>query len=95
MSFYRTARVIAIAASAILVAAPALADGKKDCTTAPQSDWKPRTDAEAAAKEAGHTVRGSKIEGTCYEVYAISKDGKKVELFYNPVDLKLMKTVVK
>ncbi len=73
----------------------ALADGKKDCTTASKSDWKPRTDAEAAAQAAGHTVRGSKIEGNCYEVYAMTKDGKKVELFYNPVDMKLLKTVQK
>ena len=78
-----------------LAAAPAMADGKKDCTTQPKSAWKARTDAEAAAKASGHTVRGSKIEGNCYEVYAMSKDGKKVELFYNPVDLVLMKTVAK
>ncbi|MCA9091456.1 MAG: PepSY domain-containing protein, partial [Planctomycetaceae bacterium] len=72
-----------------------LADGKKDCTTHPQSAWKQRAEAESVAKAAGHKVRGSKVEGSCYEIYAISKAGKKVELFYNPVDLKLMKTVVK
>ena len=36
----------------------------------------------------------SKIEGACYEVYAV-KDGKNLELFYNPMDLKLMHTVTK
>ena len=51
-------------------------------------------EAESAAKAAGYEVRRSKIEGACYEVYAV-KDGKNLELFYNPIDLKLMHTVTK
>jgi hypothetical protein len=77
-----------------LLTAPAFADGKKDCTTEPQAKWKPQPEAEAAAKAAGYEVRRSKIEGACYEVYAV-KDGKNLELFYNPIDLKLMHTVTK
>ncbi len=73
---------------------PAFADGKKDCTTEPQANWKKQEEAEAAAKAAGYTVSRSKIEGACYEVYAV-KDGKNLELFYNPVDLKPMLTVNK
>lgn len=72
----------------------ALADGKDDCTKAPQASWKPQADAEAAAKAVGHEVRRSKINGTCYEVYAV-KDGKNLELFYDPTDLKLVHTVIK
>jgi hypothetical protein len=87
---------LAIAAGLALgfIASPALADGKKDCTTAPQATWKPQADAEAAAKAAGYEVRRSKIDGTCYEVYAV-KDGKNLELFYDPVNLKLVHTVNK
>lgn len=74
---------------------PAFADGKQQCTSAPKSQWKPQADAEAAAKAAGHDVRRSKItDGNCYEVYTV-KDGKNLELFYDPVDLKLVATVVK
>ena len=47
--------------------------------------------AEAAATAAGYTVTKSKVDGSCYEVYAKDKDGKKFELFYNPVDLQLVK----
>jgi hypothetical protein len=84
-----------LAATALVLSAGAtLADGKTDCTTEPQAKWKPQAEAEAAAKAAGHEVRRSKIEGTCYEVYAV-KDGKNLELFYNPVDLKLLHTVTK
>jgi hypothetical protein len=73
---------------------PAFADGKNDCTTEAKEKWKPQPDAEAAAKAAGYEVRRSKIEGSCYEVYAV-KDGKNLELFYNPMDLKLVHTVTK
>jgi hypothetical protein len=86
-----------LALAAVLVAAaalPALADGKNDCTKEPNTKWKPQPEAEAAAKAAGYEVKRSKVEGTCYEVYAV-KDGKNLELFYNPVDLKLELTVTK
>jgi hypothetical protein len=86
--------IAATVASLALLSAPAFADGKKDCTTEPQAKWKPQTEAEAAAKAAGYEVRRSKIEGACYEVYAV-KDGKNLELFYNPMDLKLELTVTK
>jgi hypothetical protein len=82
------------AAAILVTAGAALADGKKDCTTEPQAKWKPQQDAEATAKAAGYEVRRSKIEGACYEVYAV-KDGKNLELFYSPIDLKLMHTVTK
>jgi hypothetical protein len=86
---------IAFAAAALCFSTvAAFADGKKDCTTEPQANWKPQADAEAAAKAAGYEVRRSKIEGACYEVYAV-KDGKNLELFYNPTNLTLMLTVNK
>ena len=78
----------------VMGAGAAFADGKKDCTTEAKEKWKPQADAEATAKAAGYEVRRSKIEGACYEVYAV-KDGKNLELFYNPIDLKLMDTVTK
>ena len=86
--------IVTATIAALAIALPALADGKKDCTTEPQAKWKPQAEAEAAAKAAGYEVRRSKIEGACYEVYAV-KDGKNLELFYNPVDLKLLHTVTK
>jgi hypothetical protein len=86
--------ILLAATTLVLSAGVGMADGKNDCTTEPQAKWKPQAEAEAAAKAAGHEVRRSKIEGTCYEVYAV-KDGKNHELFFNPVDLKLMATVTK
>lgn len=90
----RMIRLVGVALAMTTSIGLALADGKKDCTTEPQAKWKPQAEAEATAKTAGYEVRRSKIEGACYEVYAV-KDGKNLELFYNPVDLKLMHTVTK
>ncbi|MEQ1649165.1 MAG: PepSY domain-containing protein [Hyphomicrobiaceae bacterium] len=90
----RMIRLVGVALAMTTSIGLALADGKKDCTTEPQAKWKPQAEAEATAKTAGYEVRRSKIEGSCYEVYAV-KDGKNLELFYNPVDLKLMHTVTK
>lgn len=75
----------------LLASSPALADGYTDCTKAERSSWKPAAEAEAKAKAAGYEVQRSKIEGTCYEVYA-TKDGKLYELFYSPTDLSLKHT---
>ena len=85
-------RAVLASTLAILTASPSLAHGDKACTTEPQDKWKPQTEAEAAAKAAGYEVKKSKIEGTCYEVYGVDKSGKLFEVFYNPVDLALVKT---
>lgn len=93
--FNRFALSTGLAMSLALVASSALADGKAMCTKAEKSTWKPQAEAEAAAEAAGHEVRRSKItDGNCYEVYTV-KDGKNLELFYDPTTLTLVQTVVK
>ena len=92
---FRRSLLAAAIALAGTMSTAAIADGMKDCTTEPQAKWKKQEEAEAAAKTAGYEVRRSKIEGTCYEVYGVDKAGKVFELFYHPVDLKLLKTVAK
>jgi len=87
-------KIAAVLAVSMSVAAPAFADGFKDCTKLDKSSWKPASEAEAKAKEAGYEVRRSKVEGSCYEVYGV-KGGKLFELFYSPEDLSLKKTIAK
>lgn len=90
----KTALSLALAAIglAALAHVPASAHGFDDCTEEPKESWKAKDEAEAAATAAGYTVSKSKIEGSCYEVYAKDKDGKRFELFYNPATLELVKT---
>lgn len=92
MKITTAVRAIGTIAAALLVqTALATAHDFKDCTKEPKAKWKPQAEAEAAAKAEGYTVSKVKVEGSCYEVYAKDKAGKKFELFYNPVDLKLVK----
>jgi hypothetical protein len=92
MKITTVAKVAALVAAAVMLQVPmASAHGFKDCTTEAKDKWKPEKDAEAAATAAGYTVSKVKVEGSCYEVYAKDKAGQKFELFYNPVDLKLVK----
>jgi hypothetical protein len=56
------------------------------CTTQPQSKWMTTADIKARFEAKGYSVGKVKSSGSCYEVYAKDKDGKKVELFVNPAD---------
>lgn len=76
-------RTLVLAALAGMVAAgPALAAGAS-CSTAPKSQFKPKATLEAQLTGEGLTVRQIKVEKGCYEVYAVDKAGKKVNLAYN------------
>jgi len=88
------ASAVAALSFGVFAVTPALADGYKDCTKLDKASWKPASEAEAKAKEAGYEVRRSKIEGSCYEVYGV-KGGKLYELFYSPEDLTLKHTIAK
>lgn len=81
-----------VAAALLLQVSLASAHGFKDCTTEPKDKWMSEKDAEEGVTAAGYTVSKVKVEGSCYEVYAKYKAGKKFELFINPVDLKVVKT---
>jgi hypothetical protein len=41
--------------------------------------------------EMGYKISKFKTPGTCYEIYGKDKEGKKVELYFNPVDATIVK----
>lgn len=74
--------MIALAlATASVAAGPALASDK--CSV-PQADWQPQGALEAKLKADGWDIRSVKVEDGCYEVYALDKDGNRVEAYFNP-----------
>lgn len=77
-------------ATAPFVATAAL--GSPSCGNAPQSSWMSLTDIEAKATAMGYKVRQVKIEDGCYEIYALDKDGKRVEAYLNPVTAEVVET---
>ena len=74
-------RAFVITALALLISGPAMADAS--CSKAPSSKFQPKTTLEEKLKAEGFTVRQIKLEGGCYEVYAVDKDKKKVNTAYN------------
>lgn len=85
MKSFSIRSTVALALSALSLGAYASTyDG--ECTDRPKSEWM-STDAVKASFEAkGYRVGKIKVDGSCYEVYAKDKDGKKIELFVNPVN---------
>ena len=50
----------------------------------PTDQWQPREALQTKLEGEGMNIRQIKSEQGCYEVYAIDKDGKRVETLYNP-----------
>lgn len=75
-----TALVLALSA-----AAPALAEEDRGCGAAPREQWLSEDAIKAKGAALGYEVRRVKREGGCYELYAIDKNGAKLELYLNPV----------
>lgn len=69
--------------TALLLSTTAFA--KKDCTTEPKEKWMKEADFKAMAEKEGYTIKKFKTPGNCYEIYGM-KDGKEVEVYFNPVD---------
>jgi hypothetical protein len=61
------------------------------CTTEPKTKWQ---DAKAFEAELAKTYSIKKFKttsGNCYEIYGRDQQGKKVEIYFNPVDGKIVK----
>jgi hypothetical protein len=74
----------AVAASLVLVSGAAFA--KKSCTDQPKDKWMTEEAFKAKVEAEGYKITKFKQPGTCYEIYGTNKDGKKVEIYFNPVD---------
>lgn len=72
--------------AALFVLSPVLASAKVDCTSEPKDKWKDAKAFEQSLKDEGYKINKFKItEGNCYEIYGRNKDGKKIEIYFNPV----------
>ena len=91
---------VLFASAALLAAAaamPAFAsdndmDNTSSCQEVAKSDWMSQDAAKAKAAEMGLTVKKLKVEDGCYEIYAIDKDGKRVEAYMHPGTGKIVKS---
>lgn len=79
-----TALTVVAGSTVVAFAAPA-------CTAAPQSKWMTEVAMKKMIADKGFTIKEFKISGSCYEFYGKSKDGKRAEIYYNPVDGSVVK----
>ena len=81
---------IAIAGS--FAAAQAAATGLATCDSGPQETWQPQAKLEKQLTDKGWQVRRIKIDGGCYEVYALNEKGERVEVYFHPKTLAVVPT---
>lgn len=82
----RSKAIMAAVAAAIATTATAGAVfAAPACTTEAQSKWMPEASMKKMIEGQGYTIKEFKVSGTCYEFYGKSKDGKRAEIYYNPV----------
>ena len=79
--------VLSFFAAGLLAAASAQATGLATCDSGPRETWQAQEKLEQILKERGWQIRRVKIDGGCYEVYAINEKGERVEAYFHPKTL--------
>lgn len=74
-----------------IMMAGGLVQAKKSCTDQPKDKWMKEEDFKKRMEAEGYKIRKFKQPGTCYEIYGTNKDGKSVEIYFNPVDASIVK----
>ncbi len=88
---------IAIAAAALVsvgaFAAVAQAGSLgRPCTSAPESQWLPLDALRSRVEADGYRVQKAKIKDACGEIYALDRNGARVELFLDPTSGRIVAT---
>ena len=87
MSFRLSTAAWIAAAIAAMPAHVASATGLATCDSGPPDKWQSQEKLTAMLKEKGWEIRKIKVDGGCYEVYAIDEKGKRLEAYFHPVTL--------
>ena len=77
----------AIAVTTLLAATSVSATGLATCDSGTKSTWQPQATLEKQLKDKGWQIRRIKEDGGCYEVYAVTEKGDRVEAYFHPVTL--------
>ncbi len=77
---------------AAVLASTALASPK--CTMVAPEHWMPQTKFQEKLRQDGYQVRKFKTTSHCYAIYGHDKAGKKVKVYFNPVNGSVVKTKV-
>ncbi len=70
----------------LLLVSSNFALAKKTCTDQPKDKWMSEKAFKKQVEGQGYIIKKFKKPGTCYEIYGTDSAGKKVEIYFNPVD---------
>jgi hypothetical protein len=79
--------LLAVLAVLSTIGSLAHATGLATCDSGPQAGWQPQETLQKRLTDQGWQVRRIKVDGGCYEVYAIDNKGQRVEAYFHPVTL--------
>lgn len=80
-----------IMAVAVLMTS-SVSHAKKSCTDQPKDKWMSEEDFKKQKQAEGYKIRKFKQPGSCYEIYGTDKNGKEVEIYFNPTDGSIVKS---
>jgi hypothetical protein len=81
-----------IAIVTLMLALSGAATAGPTCTTT-KDGWKPEADFKKSLTDQGYAIKAFKVtKGNCYEIYGTDKAGKKVEIYFDPVSGKAVKS---
>jgi hypothetical protein len=73
--------------SIVIAAFASSAFASPKCTVEPKDKWISESDMRAKAEAAGHKIDVFKItKGGCYEIYGRDAAGKRIEIYFNPLN---------
>lgn len=73
-----------------LISGGVTVQAKKSCTNEPKSKWMSEEEFKKKVEAEGYKITKFKQPGSCYEIYGTNKEGKKVEIYFNPVDASIV-----
>jgi hypothetical protein len=62
-----------------------------DCPVYPKEEWAAEGTLKQALQDEGYIIKKFKIDGNCYEIYGLNKEGKKVEIYFDMKTLAIIK----
>ncbi len=57
----------------------------------PKDKWMKEADFKSLVEGQGYKIKTFKIANGCYEIYGHDKDGKRVEIYFNPQTAEVVK----
>lgn len=85
-------KIITATLLALSLASAASIAGASDLCDVAEADRQPIEALQSKLESDGWEVRNIKVDDGCYEAYAITAEGRKVEAYFDPASFELIRT---